>query len=286
MDRRAGLGLVGARRERRGTARRLAPGGRSHCTTGDMPWRHPFFRLLHRSLLAAALAGAAACAPARYRDPAAPAPVRRPALVQATVGAADTLDGHLVEPVRLRDARGLTVDLLLKRPVATDTGGGRVPVVVILGGHHAGREAARYIPDTRGRVVAALSYPYRGKHRLSAWGALRAAPSIRRAMLDTPPAIQLALDWLLAQPWADTTRVEGIGASLGAPYMTVAAARDPRITRLWAVHGAGDMLRLLSHNTRKYVRLKPARWLAVRAAHRLIAGAQLTPERWIAHVSP
>jgi hypothetical protein len=245
----------------------------------------PFLATLPGAALGVVAAAAIACAPARYRDPTAPAPSTRPPLAQVTVGAADTVEGHLVEPVRLRDARGLTVELLLKRPLETDSGG-RVPVVLILGGHHAGRDAANYIPDTRGRVVAALSYPYTGKHRLSAWGAVRAAPAIRRALLDTPPAIQLALDWLLAQPWADTTRVEGIGASLGVPFMTVAAAQDPRITRLWAVHGAGDALRLLSHNTRRYVRLKPARWLVVRATHRLVAGAQLTPERWVARVSP
>jgi hypothetical protein len=259
------------------------------------------------AVLAAALA-AAGCAPSLYRDPTPRFPARRSHLVEATVGAPDTVAGHLVEPVRLRAASGLTVELLLKRPLAAAgarrAAGGpsagedsaaagdaahvaaRAPVVLLLGGHHAGRAAANIIPDTRGMAVAALSYPYTGKHRLSAFGAVRAAPSIRRALLDTPPAIQLALDWLLAQPWADSSRVEGVGASLGVPFMTVAAAIDPRITRLWSVHGAGDAYRLLAHNTRRHVRLKPLRSLTVRAAHRASAAEYLTPERWVARVSP
>jgi hypothetical protein len=131
---------------------------------------------------------------------------------------------------------------------------------------------------------------YAGKLRLSPWEALWTVPSIRRALLDTPPAIQLALDWALAQPWADATvGAEGIGASLGVPFMTVAAAIDPRIQRLWAVHGAGDLRRLLAHNTRQLrgiTRLKPVRSLVVRGASRYGAAEWLTPERWIGRVAP
>jgi fermentation-respiration switch protein FrsA (DUF1100 family) len=68
--------------------------------------------------------------------------------------------------------------------------------------------------------------------------------------------------------------------------MTVAAATDPRITRLWSVHGSGDLHRLLAHNMRPLVRFRPARALAVEAAYLIGAGRWLTPERWIARVSP
>ena len=238
--------------------------------------------------LAAATLASAACAPSLYRDPTDRFPARRSRLVDATVGTPDTVAGHLVEPVRLRAASGLAVNLLVKRPLPRpDAPPARV--VVLLGGHHAGREAAAYIPDTRGRAVVALSYPYAGKLRLSPLEAIGAVPSIRRALLDTPPAIQLALDWALAQPWADPGGAEGVGASLGVPFMTVAAALDPRIRRLWSVHGAGDLRRQLAHNTRRLggvTRLKPARSLVVRGAWRYGAGEWLTPERWVARVAP
>jgi hypothetical protein len=231
---------------------------------------------------------AAGCAPSLYRDPTGRFPTRHSRLVEATVGAPDTVAGHLVEPVHLRAASGLAVDLLVKRPLPRP-GDPPAPVVVLLGGHHVGREAAAYLPETRGRAVVALSYPYAGKHRLSPLGALRATPAIRRGLLDTPPAIQLALDWALAQPWADPSGAEGVGASLGVPFMTVAAAIDPRIRRLWSVHGAGDLRRLLAHNTRRLggaTRLKPVRSLVFRAAYRYGAAEWLTPERGVARVAP
>lgn len=207
--------------------------------------------------------------------------VRRGLLDEVRADSAIVDSGHVLQPVRVTSTSGLAVEMLVKRPV----GEGRRPLVVILGGHNTGRDAARLIPDTRGRVVVALNYPYDGPHRIKGLAALRWAPDIRRALLDTPPAIQLALDWLVQQPWVDSTRIDGVGASLGTPLMTVAAALDPRITHLWSVHGAGDTRTLLEHNARKAVP-EPLRPLAGHLANVLVAGPYLTPERWIARVAP
>jgi hypothetical protein len=202
--------------------------------------------------------------------------------VQAvTLDTATLEDGHLVQAARLESTSGVAFDMLIKRP-ASDTAG---PLVLILGGHATGRDAARLIPDTRGRVVVALSYPYSGPHRMSGLEVVRWAPAIRQALLDTPPAIQLALDWLLQQPWVDAREVHGVGASLGTPFMTVAAAIDRRVTHVWSVHGAGDSRAMLTHNARESVPdlLAP---LAGSVANLLVAGRYLTPERWIGAVSP
>jgi hypothetical protein len=249
------------------------------------PPPRPRHTLRTRAALLLLAASAPGCTSAFLRDPTPRFPARRSVLTEVVIGRADTVEGHLVEPVRLRAASGLTLELLVKRPLPTPAAP-RAPVVLLLGGHQAGREAAKYIPDTRGHAVAALSYPYQGAHRLSPLAAVRAAPTLRQAVLDTPPAIQLALDWLLAEPWADTTRVEGVGASLGVVFMTVAAAQDARITRLWAVHGAADAHRLLAHNARRIVRPRLASDLVARVAYVAGAGRWLTPERWIARVSP
>jgi hypothetical protein len=96
----------------------------------------------------------------------------------------------------------------------------------------------------------------------------------------------VALDWLLVQPWVDTARVEGVGASLGVPFMTVAAANDGRITRLWLVYGAGLHYRLLSHNTRPLVRAKPVRAVAKQAVFTYMAGRHFSPDVWVGRVSP
>lgn len=224
---------------------------------------------------------AIALAVLRADDPVPRFEARRGTVAGATLDRVTIEDGHLVQPVRVVSSSGLAVDLLVKRPL----GDARAPLVLILGGHNTGRDAARLIPDTRGRAVVALSYPYAGPHKLKGLAVVRHIPAIRRALLDTPPAIALALDWLVQQPWVDTTRIDGVGASLGTPFMTVAAARDQRIGRLWSVHGAGDTRALLAHNARRYVPapLLPA---AASVADILVAGPYLTPEKWIAAVAP
>lgn len=232
------------------------------------------------------------CAPFA-RDPS-PGYWRPHPAVRAVAADAATREGaYLVQTVRLQapgpGARdGLTVDLLVKRPAPVPGAPApRGPLVLILGGHHTGREAARLIPDTRGRVVAALSYPYDGPHRPRGLvGVARAAPAVRRAALHTPTAVHVALDWLLAQPYVDPSQVEAVGASLGVPFMIVATATDPRVTRLWALHGAGRSRDLLAHNARGTVPTRPLRWLVAHAADALVAGPRLTPERWVARVSP
>ena len=237
-----------------------------------------------------ALSGCAAVAPnpmPRYAR-------ARPAIVAVRLDSASVEGTHLVQAVRLRAADGTVVDLLVKRPAPPAAGGpgadsaaARRPLVLLLGGHQAGREAARLIPDTRGHVVAAMSYPYRGQdRRLSPVAILRRAPAIRRAAFATPTAIQLALDWLVAQPWVHPARVEGVGASLGVPFMTVAAAHDTRIARLWLVHGAGQHYRLLSHNVRSLIRHKPVRAVAKRAVFAYMAGRHFSPDVWVGRVAP
>jgi dienelactone hydrolase len=265
-----------------------APGG--HARRGRVPAGRAAW-IAARVPAAAALVAAGGCAALtpnpmpRYARP-------RPAIVEARLDSVTREGTDLVQPVRLRAADGAVVDLLVKRPAPPPAAADGAPaprpapLVLILGGHQAGREAARLIPETRGYAIVAMSYPYQGDRRLSPVGLLRRAPAIRRAAFATPTAIQLALDWLLAQPWVDTARVEGMGASLGVPFMTVAAANDPRITRLWLVYGAGQHYRLLSHNTRPLIGAKPLRAVAKQAVFTYMAGRHFSPDVWVGRVAP
>lgn len=252
------------------------------------------FRRAGVGAAAAAAAGCAAVTPnpmPRYAR-------ARPAIVEVEEDTAHREGADLVQPVRLRAADGLVVEMLVKRrapvtplgPADSVRAGGalpRGPLVLILGGHQRGRDAARLIPDTRGYVIAALSYPYQGgDRRLSPLALLRRAPEIKEAAFATPTAIQLALDWLLKQPYVDTTRVEGVGASLGGPFMTVAAAYDRRITRLWLVHAAGLHWQLLEHNTRTLIPFAPLREAADRAVYTYMAGMRFSPDVMVGRVAP
>lgn len=210
---------------------------------------------------------------------------RRSRLLAVDEGAATLVDGHRIYEVRLRAASGLVVDLLVKRP-AVDTAGLTRPVALLLGGRETGREAAKLIPDTRGTVVAALSYPYAGPHRVRGLGALRHVPAMRQAVFDTPPAVMLAADYLLAQPGVDSAALDGVGVSLGVPFMTIAAAMDRRIGRVWAIHGSAGAYEPIEHNLRRQIGNPIMRGMVAWFASRAVLGDELAPEHWVGRIAP
>lgn len=225
-----------------------------------------------------------------FRDPTARFMARRSHLVAVHEGPAEVIEAHWVRSVRLVAASGLEVDLLLKRPLASGPDGRASnaprPTAVILGGHNTGRDAVRLIPDTRGVVVAALDYPYRGEHRVKGLAVLRYVPAIRQAILDTPPAAMLALDYLLRQPDVDPNQVEAVGVSLGAPFMVIASALDQRIARVWSVHGSAGSYAPLAHNMRQTIPFAPVRAIVAGLATMLISGPALAPEQWAPRIAP
>ena len=192
--------------------------------------------------------------------------------------------GYAVQRVRVIATSGLALELTMRR--APEDGTGPLPLVVILGGHHTGRDAVRLLGDTRGTVVAALSYPFEGDPRPEATTFLREIPKIRAAFLDTPPAIMLSLDYLLRRPEVDRARVELVGVSLGAPFVTIAGALDQRFTRVWVMHGSGGSFAPLEMNMRRTIGFAPLRWVAAAVANVIIAGPRLAPERWVAQIAP
>lgn len=194
-------------------------------------------------------------------------------------------DGYELTGVRVTATSGLSVELMVRRAMA-DSAAGRLPLAVILGGHYTGRQAARMLGETPGVLVAALSYPYEGNPRPDALTFLRDIPRIRKAFLDTPPAVMLALDYLLERPDVDTTRAEAIGVSLGAPFICVAGALDQRITRVWALHGSGGSYTPLRANMRRAIPFAPLRGVAAGVANVIINGPRLDPVRWVSQISP
>jgi dienelactone hydrolase len=178
---------------------------------------------------------------------------------------------------------GLEVDLNVKRPAGDS---GRLPLVVVLGGHLTGAEAVRLLGDTPGVIVAAVSYPFTGDPRPSTTTVLRQIPRIRAAFHDTPPALMLALDYLLTRPDVDPSRVEAVGVSLGAPFVTMAAAIDNRFTRVWAIHGSGGSYAPLEANMKRTIPFAPLRYLSATIANIIIGGPRLAPERWAQRITP
>ena len=220
------------------------------------------------------------------RDPEQRFAERRSRIARVEEGAIEREAGHRVQNVRLTAASGLVVDFTVKAPDESLPPGAKRPLVLLLGGHRTGRDAVDLIGDTRGTVIAALSYPFAGDPNVKGLAVIPEIPAIRRALLDTPPALMLALDHLLARPDVDSAAVEMVGVSLGAPFACIAGALDTRFTRVWSVHGAGDPRTLLDHNLQRRIPFAPARSLVATLSYALIDGPHLAPERWVGRIAP
>ena len=192
--------------------------------------------------------------------------------------------GFVSQAVRVRGDNGLTVDLRVLRP-----GGDAIrrPLVVLLGGHRTGRDAVDLLGAPGPFVVAALDYPYDGPERPRGWRqSLATIPAARRALLDTPAAVLLALDWLVAQPWVDPARVELVGVSFGVPFAAVAGANDPRFRRVWLIHGGAGNREWIEHNLPARVKSDWLRYLAGRLVYLLAHGPTLETEYWAPRIAP
>jgi dienelactone hydrolase len=218
------------------------------------------------------------------RDPLPHFMERRSRLASATEGESLDSGGYRLTSARVTATSGLAVDLTVRRLLADS--GRRRPLAVILGGHYGARKAMDFLGDTPGVVVATLSYPFTGDPRPDAVTFLREIPKIRAAFLDTPPAVMIALDYLTTRPDVDTTRIEAIGVSLGAPFMCVAGALDHRFTRVWALHGSGGSYTPLEANMTRTIHFAPLRAAAAAIANVIIAGPRLDPIRWVPRIAP
>jgi len=196
----------------------------------------------------------------------------------------DAGQGQTGASVRLTSDSGLQVLLrVIRDTAAVDP----LPVLVVLGGHRTGSAAVELFGEVGERAVVALDYPYNGPRSVQGLvESARAIPLIRKAFLDTPPAVSLAVDWLHDQPWVDTSRIVMIGASLGVPFAAAAAARDHRLSGLLLVHGAADNRLWLQENIASRIGaglLQPA---TATLLHWLAYGPVFRTKEHVAAVSP
>lgn len=194
--------------------------------------------------------------------------------------------GMLEQEFALTSATGLRVHVAVRRPIPSPRDTARRVLFLLLGGQERGRGAAALVADTRGSVVASFDYPFDGDHRAKGLAVVAQVPAIRRALYDSPPAVTLVLDDLLSRPDVDPARVELVGASFGATFATIAAARDQRVTRLWIAHGGGKPLAMINAGLVPEIPFAPLRWPVAGLATMLASGPRFAAERWVGQVSP
>lgn len=210
---------------------------------------------------------------------------RRGAVVSVEAGEeVSTPQGYLSRAVRVKATTGLVVDLRVLRPAGPIR---PLPLVVLLAGHRTGRDAIDVVGDPGGIVIAAIDYPYHGPEKIRGLAqSLDAIPKIRRGLLDTPPAVSLALDWLITQPWVDRESVELMGVSLGVPFAGVAGALDDRFRRVWLIHGGNDNRAWLANRLERKIGHRVLREPAATLLHALAYGPSFRPERWVPRIAP
>jgi len=190
-----------------------------------------------------------------------------------------TIEQHEIFEVHLRDDRDLSLIGHLRVPEDSNK---RHPALLILGGVRTGRRTIDYLADTHGVVLFALDYPYEGKRSgLSTLEFLTSLPRMRRAVIHTVPASQLALDYLLSRPDVDPDRIILASGSVGAILSPAVAATDPRIDALVVLFGGGDIQSLIRTNLDRPAWMTiPAAWLGK------VITAPVEPLRYIGEVSP
>ncbi len=155
--------------------------------------------------------------------------------------------GSMLYDLELANDRSLIVRGSLSVPITGD--GGTFPALVLLGGLRTGKHVLDYVGEMEGAVLLALDYPYEGKKsRMGAWEFLWKLPAMRRAVMNTVPAILLAVDYLFSRDDVDPDRITLIGGSIGALFAPAAAASDERITAVAVLFGAGDLSSLIAAN--------------------------------------
>lgn len=194
-----------------------------------------------------------------------------------------TNDGQLSAFVTLHSDTGLSLSFRVIRNLSDEP----LPVLLILGGHRTGSDAVELFGDVGRRAVVAMDYPYDGPERVRGLGpVLQALPLARQGILDTVPAVSLALDWLLEQTWVDPDQLIIVGASLGVPFAATAAARDTRIKGAILVHGASDNRLWMERQVERRVETKLLHRPLATILYWLAYGPALnTPER-AAQISP
>jgi dienelactone hydrolase len=159
-------------------------------------------------------------------------------LVAIAAEESTTPHGQLTETLTLGSDSGLQV---LTRVIRDRQTNGKLPVLIVLGGHRTGSDAVDLFGYVGERVVIGIDYPYEGPEKVKGVRqTLSTIPLARQAFRDTVPAVSLVLDWVVEQPWADADRIIVVGASLGVPFAAAAAAQDSRIRGAVLVHGAAD----------------------------------------------
>lgn len=185
--------------------------------------------------------------------------------------------------LELLSTSGLKVLVTIRIPAQIQ---GPLPVALLLGGVGTGRDACRIIPRLQYAICVSISYPYQGSKSIEGLDFFYNIREIQKTVKDTPPALMLALDYVLSQPYSDLQQVELIGVSFGAYFISIPAVLDKRVTRVWIVHGAAQPVKAIIHYSERdsgtnYLKRVLAFYIGY-----AIGSQHVDPGKWVNRISP
>jgi len=159
----------------------------------------------------------------------------------------------------LDDGRRLSA--MLRLP---DAGAGPWPALMLFGGLRHAAQVLDKIQAPRPLVWATFDYPFEPPRKFRLPASLAHAPEARAAIHGSFEGIQKLYHALRADPRIDAARITIVGASAGAPFATVGAAREP-IPGVILVQGMGDVPLVIGHLIARKYRDKYGDWIGTPA---------------------
>ena len=166
---------------------------------------------------------------------------------------ADARDESLT--LTLDDGRRLPATLRLP-----DSGAGPWPALMLFGGFRHAAQVLDKVQTPRPLVWATFDYPFEPPRKFRFPSSLAHAPEARAAIHGSFEGIQKLYHALRAHPRVDATRITVVGASAGAPFATVGAAREP-IPGVILVQGMGDVPLVIGHLIARKYKAKYGDWI-------------------------
>ncbi len=175
---------------------------------------------------------------------------------------------HEALQLQLQSGSRVTVDLRIPQARTAP-----MAAVMVLGGFDAG-QVLDALPPALPVMLASFEYPYRGPRRLDHLRDLRGIPEVSRSVGETFEAIGLLTAALRQRDDVDPDRIGIVGASLGAPFATIAAERFA-IPDLVVIHGFGQLDAVIARQFERRLQPRYGRWIIgpCRLAARLLVWA-------------
>lgn len=127
------------------------------------------------------------------------------------------------------------LELQRRRPLRAE--GKRLPAVILFGGFETGAQAIELFDPAAPVELLTFEYPFSPPRKLGFPGGLRHAATAKAAIHETIAGIDKLVSWAAEQPGTDPSAVVLVGASFGSPFVSIAAARNPKASALILAHG-------------------------------------------------